>query len=147
VIVGTGIDVVLVERFAVALGRYRFGNADRRRSLPGAARRDRLYVMTTVQPRTRVPIRQLQRNASELVKRARAGEQIDITNHGTLVAHLTPPDPEEELIQQLIDRGLVDPAKTAPGGLSGWRPPPFRPGEDTGSLCEALIEMRNEETR
>ncbi|PZS08989.1 MAG: hypothetical protein DLM55_07325 [Acidimicrobiales bacterium] len=97
--------------------------------------------------RTAVPVRQLQRNASEWINRARQGEQIDITNHGKLVAHLTPPDPEEELWQQLIDRGLVDPNQGKPGGLSGWRTPPRRPGEDTGSLSEAIIEMRNEETR
>ncbi len=103
--------------------------------------------MTTAEQRTRVPIRQLQRNASDLVKRVRQGEQIDITNHGKLVARLCPPDPEEEMVQQLIDRGLVDPAKTAPGGLSGWRTPPRRPGEDTGSLTEALLELREEETR
>ncbi len=103
--------------------------------------------MTTAEKRTRVPIRQLQRDASDLVRRARAGEQIDITSHGKLAARLLPPDPEDEVWQRLIDRGLVDPNQGKPGGLSGWRTPPRRPGEDTGSLTEALLELRDEETR
>jgi hypothetical protein len=41
----------------------------------------------------------------------------------------------------------VDPHQGKPGGLSGWRTPPRRPGEDTGSLSEALLELRDAETR
>ncbi|MGH3546127.1 MAG: type II toxin-antitoxin system Phd/YefM family antitoxin [Mycobacteriales bacterium] len=102
-------------------------------------------TITKAAKHTKVPVRQLQRNASEWINRAREGEQIDITNHGTLVAHLIPPDPEEEVWQQLIDRGLVDPTDDRRGGLSGWRSPITEPIDPP--LSQVIIQMREEETR
>ena len=41
-------------------------------------------------PRNHVGVRALQQNASEVVKRAAAGEIIDITDRGRLVARMVP---------------------------------------------------------
>jgi len=44
-----------------------------------------------------LPITQLRRRFSELVKRANGGERIAITRKGKLVAFLEPPPPERSL--------------------------------------------------
>jgi prevent-host-death family protein len=40
----------------------------------------------------RVPIRELQQHASAVLRRVRAGETVGITDRGTLVAVMAPPD-------------------------------------------------------
>lgn len=39
-----------------------------------------------------VPVRELQQHASAVLRRVRAGETVGVTDRGTLVAVLTPPD-------------------------------------------------------
>jgi prevent-host-death family protein len=39
----------------------------------------------------RVPVRELQHNASAVLRRVRAGETVGVTDRGTLVAVLAPP--------------------------------------------------------
>jgi prevent-host-death family protein len=94
----------------------------------------------------RVPIRQLQSHASELVDRVAAGERVEITRNGRLVAVLGPPDPEQRVHEDLIRTGSVDPdnAERA-GGLADWEPLVSRP--ELPRLSEVLLAMREEEDR
>src|SRR5256885_16440631 len=76
----------------------------------------------------RVPIRRLQQHASELIARVEAGERVEITRNGRLVAVLSAPDPEEAAWERLVAEGAVDPGSDRRGGPSDWRNPPGAPG-------------------
>ncbi|MEU3373646.1 type II toxin-antitoxin system Phd/YefM family antitoxin [Streptomyces sp. NPDC006711] len=99
---------------------------------------------------TRVPIRRLQQDASELIERVAAGERVEITRNGRLVAVLGPPDPEQRVMEDLERTGTVDPDNAASArGLADWQPLPARPGqhiplsEVLRSLCEAAPNTPN----
>lgn len=53
---------------------------------------------------TRAPIRQLQQHASELIDRVVAGERVEITRNGRLIAVLGPPPPEQRVTTDPILR-------------------------------------------
>ncbi|MBV9025330.1 MAG: type II toxin-antitoxin system prevent-host-death family antitoxin [Streptomycetaceae bacterium] len=95
---------------------------------------------------TRVPIRQLQQHASELIDRVAAGERVEITRNGRLIAILTPPPPEQRVREDLIRTGTVDPENAAQArGLADWVPPVAPVG--LSSPSEALHALRQEEER
>ncbi len=91
----------------------------------------------------RVPIRRLQQHASELIARVEAGERVEITRNGRLVAVLSAPDPEELAWERLVTEGSVQPGADRRGGLSGWRTPR---GTPSAKLTEALEQLRAEES-
>ncbi len=92
---------------------------------------------------TRVPVRQLQRHASQLIDRVQAGETVEITRNGRLVAVLTAPDDRDQVLQELIDEGYLDPEelRTKPG-LANVEPLDV---ELPVPLSQVLTEMREEE--
>jgi prevent-host-death family protein len=93
---------------------------------------------------TRVPVRQLQRHASELIDRVLAGETIEVTRNGQLVAIIAPPDPRQQVIEELIAEGFLTPEELKKPGLGDWK----TPGEPLPEpLSQALLEMREEEDR
>ncbi|MDQ3688755.1 MAG: type II toxin-antitoxin system prevent-host-death family antitoxin [Chloroflexota bacterium] len=88
----------------------------------------------------RVGIRELRQNASEYVRRAEAGETIEVTDRGRPVARLAPLLPGESIIDRLIAEGKATPAR---GDLLDLGPPPARElGEPI--LSEVLDEMRED---
>ncbi|OLE21194.1 MAG: hypothetical protein AUG44_28320 [Actinobacteria bacterium 13_1_20CM_3_71_11] len=91
----------------------------------------------------RVPIRRLQQHASELIARVEAGERVEITRNGRLVAVLSAPDPEETAWDRLVAEGAVDPDADRRGGLAGWRTPR---GTPSTRLTEALEQVRADES-
>ncbi|MFC1409916.1 type II toxin-antitoxin system Phd/YefM family antitoxin [Streptacidiphilus sp. N1-12] len=94
----------------------------------------------------RVPIRQLQQHASELVDRVAAGERIEITRNGRLVAVLAPPPPEQRVLEDLVRDGTLDARNVQRAvGLADWEPLPAAPEEKP--LSETLQELRDEEDR
>ncbi|MEV7021833.1 type II toxin-antitoxin system prevent-host-death family antitoxin [Kitasatospora sp. NPDC093558] len=94
----------------------------------------------------RVPIRQLQQHASDLVDRVAAGERIEITRNGRLIAVLAPPDPEQRVLEDLVRDGTIDPENAATArGLADWQPPAV--GTPLGLAADALHAMREEEDR
>lgn len=92
-----------------------------------------------------IGVRELRQHASKYLARVEAGEEIEVTNHGKLVARLVPVSDKERRYRELIDQGLLKPAKrpfdlekiTA---MRKRRTP--KPGEK--SLTQILMEMRDE---
>ncbi|MFG3228582.1 type II toxin-antitoxin system Phd/YefM family antitoxin [Kitasatospora sp. NPDC048194] len=94
----------------------------------------------------RVPIRQLQQHASELIDRVAAGERVEITRNGRLIAVLSPPDPEQRVLEDLVRDGTIDPENAAGArGLADRTPPVL--DVPLPSAAEALHAMREEEDR
>lgn len=90
-----------------------------------------------------VGIRELKQNASEVVARVEAGEEITVTNRGRPVARLLPHacQPRRSRLEELIARGEATPAR---GSLADL-PPPRPPLPGRRSLSEVLMEMRDDE--
>jgi prevent-host-death family protein len=91
----------------------------------------------------RVPIRRLQQHASEVIAQVEAGQRVEITRNGVLVAVLTAPDPAEASWERLVASGAVHAADDRLGGLSGWHTPR---GTPSTRLTEALAELRDDES-
>jgi prevent-host-death family protein len=58
----------------------------------------------------RIGVRELRQHASRYLARVRAGETVEVTDRGVLVALLVPPGPGESSRQELIAAGMLDPA-------------------------------------
>jgi prevent-host-death family protein len=88
----------------------------------------------------RIGIRELRQNASEYVRRAEAGETIEVTDRGRPVARLSPLPKGETLIDRLIAEGKMTPA------TRDWRtlPPPAPPTPGARPLSEIIDEMRED---
>ena len=107
---------------------------------PSCAARFRLEHCATLTHMThRVGVRALQQNASEVVKRVAAGEVIDITDRGRLVAHMIPA--KSEGMQALRSAGLVQDARHSAAQL----PPPLPRDPDQPTLGAILAEQRTAE--
>lgn len=84
----------------------------------------------------RIGIRELRQQASRYIARVKAGESVEITERGVLVARLVPPAPGESARQRLIAQGLLQPAR-APLRLPERR-------RVRGGTQEALDDVRDE---
>lgn len=87
-----------------------------------------------------VGIRALQQNASEVVRRAAAGETIDITDRGRLVARIVPVSGGS--IDDLLASGQARPA-TRP--MTDVLAQPPMPAGEGPTASEILAEMRQGE--
>jgi prevent-host-death family protein len=88
----------------------------------------------------RIGIRELRQNASRYLARVKAGETLEITERGKLIALVSPPSSEQTALERLIAQGKLIPAKRPWGELP--KPLPPLPGHPTAS--EALQEQREE---
>ena len=84
-------------------------------------------------------IRELRDTLSSVIRDVAAGESVDITDHGHLVARLVPVR-ARGVIDQLITEGR---AVAAEPGLLDYQPPPREPGEPL--LTEELADLRADE--
>lgn len=88
----------------------------------------------------RIGIRELRQNASEYVRRAEAGETIEVTDRGRPVARLSPLPDSETFLDRLIAQGK---ATRVTADLLELGPPLTpRPGERLPS--EILEELRKD---
>ena len=94
----------------------------------------------TVKHVERVGIRELRQNASVYVEKVKAGESVEITQRGELVALMVPPPLSP--IERLRAEGNVIEA-TSDSGWADVKPGP--PITDGPSLSEILRQMRDEE--
>ena len=92
----------------------------------------------------RVGVRELRQNLSVYLDRVKAGETLEVTEHGRPVAQLGPRPPTPvSILDQLIAEGKATPAAhdhrlTPP-------PPPPPPDYDGPTASEILQQMRDEE--
>jgi prevent-host-death family protein len=90
----------------------------------------------------RVGVRELRQNLSVYLDRVKAGESLEVTEHGRPVARLTPRPPDRQsVVDRLIAEGRITPARVDHRTL---RLPPSSPGRP---LSEILREMRDEDDR
>jgi len=90
----------------------------------------------------RVGVRELRQNLSVYLDRVKAGETLEVTEHGRPVARLAPNPPERmSILDQMIADGRATPAK---GNRRNLPMPPRIPGRP---LSEILQEMRDEDDR
>ncbi len=90
----------------------------------------------------RVGVRELRQNLSVYLDRVKAGETLEVTEHGQPVATLGPRAPERlSIIDQMIADGRATPAR---GDRRNLPYPPSIPGRP---LSEILQEMRDEDER
>jgi prevent-host-death family protein len=87
-----------------------------------------------------IGIRELRQNASEYVRRAEAGETIEVTDRGRPVAVLGP-RPELTGFDLLVAQGRVRRATGHPSEL----PPPLPAVPGARPLSEIIIERRADE--
>lgn len=58
----------------------------------------------------RIGVRELRQNASRYLDRVKAGETVEVTERGQLVALLVPPDPSRGARERLISDGRLIPS-------------------------------------
>lgn len=81
----------------------------------------------------RIGVRELRQHASRYLDRVRAGETVEVTDRGQLVALLVPPTPAQNARDQLIAQGRLIPAA---GPLSV--PERVPAAETTGAVLDRL---------
>jgi prevent-host-death family protein len=88
---------------------------------------------------TRIGVRELRQNASRYLAMVKAGETVEVTERGELIAVLAPPSPAATARERLIAEGRLIPA-AGPRFL----PEPVTPPPGAPSTAEALDEQRAE---
>lgn len=89
---------------------------------------------------TRVGVRELKQNASEVLARVKAGESVEVTERGRPIALLVPL-PTGSALDRLVTEGRAVPASGSLADLAA--PSPARRGEP--SLSRILAGMREDE--
>lgn len=85
-----------------------------------------------------VPVRELNQNTAGVLARVKRGEEIDITERGTIIARLVPAQPRP--LANLIASG-----KLRPPTVRGPVPRPTGPIRTDHEAGELLRELRDEE--
>lgn len=93
---------------------------------------------------TRIGLRELRQDTRRYVELVKQGEQVEITDHGRLVAVLAPPTPEAEVGEEMLAAGELV-AGTGEVDLATWEPAPWPPDVESPSMV--LTRMRDEEDR
>ncbi len=93
---------------------------------------------------TRIGVRELRQNASRYLALVKAGETVEVTSRGELVAVLAPPTPSHRDRDRLIAAGVLVPAAGRTGRLRDAHPVQAPPG--TPSNAELLERQRAEPT-
>ena len=93
----------------------------------------------------RVGVRELRQNLSVYLERVKAGETLEVTEHGQPIAQLGPrPTAPLSIIDQMIADGRATPATFDHRRI----PPPPKMEDPSGkTLTQILLEMRDEDDR
>ena len=79
----------------------------------------------------RIGVRELRQNASRYLELVKAGETVEVTERGELIALLAPPGASRSTRDRLIASGRLVPAASPSGRLRAPRPLPIGDGEPT----------------
>jgi prevent-host-death family protein len=103
------------------------------------------YMSDTDDRPARVGVRELRQNLSVYLDRVKAGETLDVTEHGRPVAQLGPRSSSAlSIVDQMIADGRITPATVDHRTI---RYPTSIPDPRGQTLSEILQEMRDEEYR
>ncbi len=89
---------------------------------------------------TVVGVRELRQNASVLLEQVAAGNTVDITNHGRLVARLVPVDGTGRTREDLLAQGVLRPARGSILDVAALAAPTG--SSSTSELLESLRDDR-----
>ena|SRR6266851_5355032 len=95
-----------------------------------------------------ISIRDLQRNAAEVMTRVEHGAKFSVTRHGRTIGRLLPPDPADEAISRAIVGGILDAADLARARTAaevGRMTPESTAEPGARPLSDALAELRADE--
>jgi prevent-host-death family protein len=92
----------------------------------------------------RIGVRQLRQNASRYLALVKAGETVEVTERGELVALLVSPPRSRTARDRLVAAGRLIPASSPTGRLRSPRPVPAAAGEPSN---EELLDAEREERR
>lgn len=91
----------------------------------------------------RIGVRELRQNASRYLALVKAGETVEVTERGQLIALLAPPPGARTARERLIATGRLVPATHPTGRARSPHPVPVTAGEPTNSdLVDAEREER-----
>ena len=89
---------------------------------------------------SRIGVRELRQHASRYLAQVKAGETVEVTERGRLIAKLVPPEPAETARDQLIAEGRLLPATRSRHTL----PAPVDLPAEAPPAAEALDDLRAE---
>jgi prevent-host-death family protein len=81
----------------------------------------------------RIGVRELRQHASRYLALVKAGETVEVTERGELVALLSPPGASRSARDRLIATGRLIPAASPSGRLRSPHPVPIAAGEPSNS--------------
>ncbi|HEV7493327.1 type II toxin-antitoxin system prevent-host-death family antitoxin [Baekduia sp.] len=84
----------------------------------------------------RIGVRELRQHATRYLSRVKAGETVEVTERGRLVALLVPPDPASSARERLIASGQLVPA--AHSFRLPQRTPATSASPDSGTVLDDL---------
>jgi len=90
----------------------------------------------------RIGVRELRQNASRYLALVKAGETVEVTERGKLVALLSPPGVARNTRDRLVANGRLIPATAPSGRLRAPHPIPIAAGERTN---QELLDADREE--
>jgi prevent-host-death family protein len=91
----------------------------------------------------RIGVRELRQNASRYLALVKAGETVEVTERGELVALLAPPEGPRGARDRMIAAGMLVPATSPSGRLRSPRPVAIAAGEPRNQeLLDASREER-----
>ncbi len=79
----------------------------------------------------RIGVRELRQNASRYLALVKAGETVEVTERGELIALLSPPGAARSTRDRLLASGRLIPATSPSGRLRSPHPLPTAAGEPT----------------
>ena len=90
----------------------------------------------------RIGVRELRQSASRYLALVKAGETVEVTERGELVALLAPPGGSRSARDRLVASGRLVPAASPTGRVRSPRPLPIAAGEPTN---QQLLDGEREE--
>lgn len=90
----------------------------------------------------RIGVRELRQNASRYLDRVKAGQTVEVTERGALVALLVPPQRSHTARDRLVAAGRLLPAENPTGRLRS--PQPVRVSADVATNQQLLGAEREE---
>jgi antitoxin (DNA-binding transcriptional repressor) of toxin-antitoxin stability system len=99
-------------------------------------------LSATLETVKRIGVRELRQHASRYLSLVKAGEIVEVTERGELVALLTPPGASRTTRDRLVATGRLIPATSPSGRLRSSHPVPIDSG---GPTNQELLDAEREE--